>query len=241
MRILIATSLLQSVDENVYANHFALAYHLGKISAERKWEFFHFAPTRLSIDRTRNEAGRLALQLECDYLVFIDDDMLLQPDTIEKLIEADKDIVMAHTYIRGYPFKPMSFVREPLEDPADIKLRYFDEVMEKAENNLSKCDAVGFATVAIKTHLLKELKAPWFITGPNGTEDIYFCLRCLVERKEPTGIYVRTDVPTFHKLSPEFVGEPNVAKLREFYKPETEVSEGRQDRGKEYYDSVKDL
>jgi len=242
MRILIGTSLLTHVDANVYANHTALYYHLGRIAEQRKWEFIQMAPTRLSIDRMRNEAAKTALQYECDYLVFIDDDMLLDPKTIETLIDANKDIVMAHTFIRGYPFNPMSFRREVTEDPADIKLVFEEDVEGKAEDNLCECYAIGFATVAIKTQLLRLLDPPWFITGPNGTEDIYFCLRCKQELGEHIGIFTHTGVPTHHKLDPEFVGKSNVEKLKEFYKPkDVENSVRPGDRGEEYHNKVQAL
>jgi hypothetical protein len=241
MKILIGTNLLSSVDANIYSNHTAFYYHLGKIAAERGWQFYQCPPVRMSIDRMRNEAAKTALQLECDYLVFIDDDMILQLDTIEKLIDSDKDIVMAHTYIRGYPFKPMSFIRPADEQPGDIKLENFENVLEVAEDGLAKCDAVGFACVAIKTHLLKELDAPWFITGPNGTEDIYFCLRCMMEREEKTEIYVRTDCPTGHLLGSECVHPETVDKLRAYYAPPKEVKTGRADRTEEYHKLLETL
>jgi hypothetical protein len=243
MKILIGTSLLSSIDGNVYSNHCALFYHLGRIGVERGWQFIHMAPTRMSIDRMRNEAAKLALQLECDYLIFIDDDMLLQVDTIEKLIDADKDIIMAHTIIRGYPFNPMCFLRTDTEDDADIKLVPHLDAFKDSVDGLTKTDAIGFAVVAIKTHLLKKLKAPWFITGPNGTEDIYFCIRCHQELEEPTKIYVHTGVPTAHKLEPEFVSQFNVEKLREFHKPEVPAVDTtiREDRGTEYHEAISNI
>ena len=241
MKILIGTNLLANVDASIYSNHTAFYYHLGKLSVARGWKFFQCPPLRMSIDRMRNEAARMALELECDYLVFIDDDMLLEMDTMEKLIDSDKDIVMAHTYIRGYPFNPMSFIRKKSKDPSDIRLTHFKKVMSKSVNGLAKCDAVGFACVAIKTKLLRELDPPWFVTGPDGTEDIYFCLRCTMEREEPTEIYVRTDCPTGHLLGPSYVGEDTVKKLRVLYRQPTEESNGRQDRTQEYHEMLENL
>ena len=243
MKILIGTNLLQNVSPEIYSNHTAFYYHLGKISAEKGWQFFQCPPVRMSIDRMRNEAAKTALQLECDYLVFIDDDMTLQTDTMEKLIESDKDIVMAHTYIRGYPFDPMSFVRDrEKEAPGEIRLIHYKDVMKNSVDGLSKCDAIGFACVAIKTHLLRELDAPWFITGPNGTEDIYFCLRCMMERKEETSIYVRTDCPTGHLLGPECVHEETVERLRAYYAPDFPDETGkRKDRSEVYHKLLETL
>lgn len=242
MRILIGTNLLTSVDANVYSNHTAFYYHLGKLEIERGWKFIQMAPTRLSIDRMRNEAAKQALLQECDYLVFIDDDMLLYPQVLDSLIEADKDIVMARTFIRGYPFHEMAFIRENREaDIRDTNLIHYDTLMDEVdENGLCECDAIGFATVAIKTHLLKKLSPPYFITGPYQTEDVYFCLRCKMELNEPVGIYVDTKFPTAHKMeSAEFVNPDNVEKLKEYFKsfmpPEKDK---REDRGAEYHELI---
>jgi hypothetical protein len=241
MRILIGTNLLSTVDANIYSNHTAFYYKLGKLAAERGWTFFQCPPVRMSIDRMRNEAAKAALQLDCDYLVFIDDDMILDMNTMEKLIDSDKDIVMAHTYIRGYPFKPMCFKRRAGTDPDDIQLDNYDDVVKDSVDGLTPCDAIGFACVAIKTKLLRELDAPWFITGPNGTEDIYFCLRCMKERSEPTEIYVRTDVPTGHLLGSECVHEDTVERLRKYYAPEVDEATGRQDRTESYHKALEVL
>lgn len=243
MKIVIGTNLLTEVNANVYANHCALYYHLGRISVERGWQFFTVTPTRMGIDRMRNMCAKLALEQECDYVVFIDDDMLVDVKTIETLIDADKDIVMAHTYIRGYPFSPMSFIRKDrTKGIRETDLIYYEDVVKEAdENGLAECDAIGFATVAIKTHLIRDLPSPWFVTTPSSTEDVYFCLRCKMELPYDVGIYVDTRVPTAHKLDNEFVGEENVEKLRTYYRPATEAKKDRGDRTQQYHEAISNL
>ena len=239
-KLVIGINTLTSVDENVYANHLDLFYHLGTL--KDRFEVILFSPTRMSIDRMRNEAGKLALNIEASHLVFIDDDMLLQRDTIEQLIDADKDIIMAHTYIRGHPFNPMAFKLTKDSTPAEIGLEPYIDVWEyQDENKLVKCDAIGFACVAIKTDLLRRMESPWFITGPCNTEDIYFCVRCMKELGD-ISTYVHCGCPTGHKLGSEFVHPENVEKLRTYYKPEVkDEAKSRGDRQQNYHEMIAQL
>ena len=172
-------------------------------------------PGRMSIDNMRNAAAKVALELECDYLMFIDDDMLLHPETFESLLKADKDIVMALTFIRG----------------GDLT-HYLDWQDNIDKDGLVEAAAIGFATVLIKTHLLKKLEPPYFLTAGGHTEDVYFCCRVKAEIGEHVGIFVDTKVPTGHILEPEIVHVTTVAKLREYHKKE--VKAVTVDRGQEY-------
>jgi len=244
MKILLGINILTSVDSQVYGNHFAWAYHLGRLKSERNIDIILYTPWRSSIDRMRNEAARLALELDCDYLMFVDDDMIVQNNMLESLIDADKDIVMAHTYIRGYPFHPMSF-KDIGNDPSDIRLTYFDDIMEKVdEKGLAECSAVGFAAVLIKTSVLRRLEPPYFVTTPNSTEDVYFCLRCKVELGE-VSIAVDTKCPTGHMLDKEMVCPITVDALKiyseSFEDKAKDKSNSRGDRGTEYHKLIEEL
>jgi hypothetical protein len=185
----------------------------------------------MSIDNMRNAAAKVALELECDYLMFIDDDMLLHPDTFESLLKADKDIVMALTFIRGGGFPPMFFKKLPKSGGYDLTY-YTDWEEHVDENGLVEAQAIGFATVLLKTSILKQLEPPYFLTVSGSTEDVYFCCKAKAEIGEHVSIFVDTKVPTGHILDPEVAHVSTVKKLREYHKkdkPSTEI-----DRGKEY-------
>jgi hypothetical protein len=238
MKVLIGINTLTMIDSQVYGNHMAFFYHLGRLKESKNIEVLLYTPWRLSIDRMRNMAAAYALQTDCDYLMFIDDDMLVSPNTLESLVDADKDIVMAHTYIRGYPFNPMAFItaRGKFGDP-DFELRYYTDLLEhKDEKGLVAVDAVGFACVLIKTSLLRQISKPYFITTPNNTEDVYFCLKCKSEYPNVT-IAVDTRVPTGHLLDKEAVMEDTVKYLRDFYKNFQNSKEV--DRGANYIESIR--
>lgn len=221
-------------------------FDLGVQIALHKDEFHftrHLSP-RTSIDRMRNEAARNAMAFGCDYLWFVDDDMLLSDNTLPSLISCDADIVMARTYIRGYPFKNMSFKKtnERVENGVylfDLE-NHEDEDLDGKE--VVDCDAIGFACALIKVDLLRKMEPPYFITSENSTEDIYFCLRATSEQNAKIKVDCR--VPTGHQLQPEFVCPSNVKQLRAFYESmgvEAAKKAEREDRGHTYLDRIKEI
>lgn len=237
MRIHIGVNALSNVNAAVYANHSHLYYFLGREAEKNGVQFtFHTAP-RTSIDRMRNDAARVALENECDYLWFIDDDMLLSDGTLQSLISCEADIAMARTFIRGYPFKNMSF--KLTSPPPDIALdNHTDEELEGRD--VVECGAVGFACALIKVELLKKIDPPFFITSAYGTEDIYFCVKVQMELEDPVRIVVDTRVPTGHMLNPEFVNPKNVKQLRKYFEDTYHLgcASGRADRDQTYHDLV---
>lgn len=238
MKFLIGINVLTSVDSQVYGNHAAWFFHLGRLSTQKGWEFILYTPWRTSIDRMRNQAAAMALQNNCDYLMFVDDDMILQMDTVESLVAANKDIVMAHTYIRGYPYNPMAFKATGTFGSDDYALSPYKNIEDdKDENSLVTVDAVGFAAVLIKCSLLKRISKPYFVTTVNSTEDVYFCLKCKQEYPEVT-IAVDLKCPTGHLLDREFVHTTNVNALRKYHEDVYKFNESNIDRGQEYLDTI---
>lgn len=232
LKVFICTNLLTVVDPAAYVTHCNFWYRLGRTYP--KAIFYAMTPPRMSIDQARNWAGKMALDLECDYLMFLDDDMLIHPDTLKYLIDADQDIVMAHTYIRGYPFNVMSFKSDGkggLKNFNDYK-RHVDE------KGIVPCDAVGFAVCLIKCSLLKQMETPYFVTGTGHTEDIYFCLKARDEIGPEVTIGVDTRVPTGHLLHKENVSVENVKQLKRHYAPRFKAGKSPADRGQSYYEAV---
>jgi glycosyltransferase involved in cell wall biosynthesis len=231
MKTFICTNILTVVDAASYITHCNFWYRLGRTFP--KDTFFAMTPPRMAIDQARNWAAKMAMQQECDYLMFIDDDALIAPDTLASLISADLDIVMAHTYIRGYPFHVMAFKRD-----GEKGLVNFDDYKEFiGENGVFLCDAVGFHCALIKVELLKKMEPPYFLTGTHYTEDIYFCVKARKEVSESVSIGVDTRVPTGHLLHKENVSVENVERLRTYYSNGEQNGVPR-DRGQSYYEQV---
>lgn len=211
MKTLIGINNLIAVDQYAYANHLQVMFRLGvaKGRANMEGQEVEFAlcnPRRMSIDRMRNEAAKIALEGEFDYLWFIDDDVLLPLDAFTRLQQRNKDIIAGVTLIRGYPFHPMIF---NFTDPAYKKNSYVVDYQEKAgEDGLLECDAVGFSCCLIKVEVLKNLIPPFFVTTPNQTEDVYFCKKAKAQYPD-LKIFADVNVKTGHLLGNDIIEPSN--------------------------------
>lgn len=242
-KVYILINSLASVGQNEDMCHRRLFYSLGK---SRKFYLYDHGMPRTSIDRARNEAAKMALDLECDYVMFLDDDMIVADTTfragdgkvydnvIDCMMTAKQDIVMAMSYIRGYPFHPMAFRLK-----RNKALRYADEI-ERSKEFIEPVDAVGFTCALLRTDILKKMEPPWFITSPTGTEDVYYCMRVRNEIKDAK-IAVDMRCPTGHRLDPEYVSLHNVKHLRKYLEnaypgiKEQRKAKKRGDRGVGYH------
>ena len=234
MKTIIGINNLTAVNQLAYSNHMQFFYRLGR---NTKDTFILFNPARMSIDNMRNTCAKLAMEYECDYLMFIDDDVLVPLDNkitvYEKLIAHNKEVIAGVTLVRSYPFRPMIFDWES----KDSRFHFMDYEEHINDEGLVECDAVGFSCVLIKVSLLKKLNPPFFITGPNHTEDIYFCHK--VRRKYPDfKFYVDPTIRTSHILGADIIS-PNNLEARLEYEEKLNsdlkrIEDKYSDRGKEY-------
>jgi hypothetical protein len=221
----IAICNLTMIQNKAYATHLQFAYKLAKDNPE--FQFILFTPYRMSIANFRNMAARSALETEAEYLMFIDDDAVLlnHPSIFKELKDKidshdNRHIIMPIVYIRGYPFNPMFFKWN--NDPDFITegkgLIFYDDFKDQVTNddNLLEVAAIGCHTCLIKTEVFKTIEEPYFMTGMNNTEDVYFCMKCH-DYIENIGIYVASDISISHLLDPLYVNDLNRDILKEMY------------------------
>jgi GT2 family glycosyltransferase len=193
-----------------YANHLQLFYRLGKEHPD--WVVIINTPRRMSIDRMRNMCAKVALELECDYLMFIDDDVIVPIGAIEQLMKADCDIAAGWTIIRGHPFENMFF---KFDDKGQLR-NYEIERSNPGEPSIVDVDAVGFSCALIKCSILKKIRPPYFVTGPYNTEDIYFCIKARETIPDCT-IVVDSIIETAHIMGPQIMAPWNRVAYAEYY------------------------
>lgn len=222
-KTLVSSNILTNVAQQSYMAHCNMWFRMGR---ETDDDFIFHAPNRNAIDVSRNQAAKMALECDCDYLLMYDDDSLPHPQTYMSLKKADKDVIMALSYIRGYPFEPMffKFGGQAINPDTDVKsslLLYYRDFAEAIDKDgLVVCDAVGFHCVLIKCSLLKKMQPPYFVTYPGAsTEDVYFCMKAKKEVGKDVSICVDTKVPAGHLLQPVVVDQTNVNELRLFHHP----------------------
>ena len=210
MKITIGINTLHVVQYSSYTNHIQFFYNLGK----KGHEVVLVNPSRMSIDRMRNMSAKVAIETGSDYLLFLDDDVIVPKDGLEKLIALDSDIAAGNVIIRGYPFNYMVFKY----DKHDVNLK----PLTSLGGETVECDAVGFSFCLIKTEILKQIKEPWFVTGLTNTEDIYFCIKA--KRKIPSlSIHVDPSVVCRHILWDEVISEENRENYKEYFEKQFQI------------------
>ena len=154
---------------------------------------------RLPIVTARNKIVNTAIENNCDYIFWIDDDMVIKPDInlIEKLLAHDKDIVAPLFFAKAYPFIPMIFKRKMYAG----KYCVYDNIVDYPKG-LLKVDGVGFGCVLTKVEMFKKLTQPYFWVNEVFGEDLFFC-----ENATRAGIeiYCDTTIDVGH------IGEPIVS------------------------------
>lgn len=242
MRVLLGVNTLTSVSNQVYANHMNLMYRVGR-DFPHDVEFILMNGYRASIDRFRNACAQAAMMHECKYLMFLDDDVMVPRETFQSLLNSCEmglgDIIAPVVYVRGYPFHPMIFEALPVDKA--VGLRHYDDFyLGMDEHGFVKCAAVGFSCVIIRTEILRELPPPFFMTGPNHTEDVYFCCRVLENFGTKYEIKVDAKIKAAHLLDCEFIHSDTIDALKYYYETCDPTLKERfsDDRGQAYFEKV---
>jgi glycosyltransferase involved in cell wall biosynthesis len=169
--------------------------HINAATATSIWHTdWSFMPKDTAIERFIVQGNILTLQrnesvqrMRGDWLLFIDDDMVWEPDAIGRLIaardEIDADIMGALCYRRSAPHQPTLFMREL---PTSGGYNY----MEDWDDDIIEVDATGMAFVLIHKRVFEKIAGipmpPYDLRralGPSGFfrwegvlgEDLRFC------------------------------------------------------------------
>lgn len=245
MKVLIGVNVLTQIESGPYGNHCKFWYQIGKKFPD--YQFISMTPPRMSIDRMRNECARLALYNECNYLMFLDDDVIIPDFCFENLIKHFEApgcrLVAGLVHIRSYPFKPMIF-KKYRNEKNQVILRTFDEYESfvDKESGLVRCDAVGFSCCIIDCRILKNLRPPYFVTGTYNTEDVYFC--CKIQDNLPeVDILCDTNIKCGHLGDKNIIHPDNVERMREIeksYYPDGVLDNLNQGRDEKYIEEAVD-
>ncbi len=142
--------------------------------------------------KSRNLIIEQGIINECTHILFVDDDMILPPDTLMKLLSHDKDIVSALYLLRSFPHRPALF-DESYESGA-CRFMNLD-----GQSGLVKGVNCGLGCALISIEVFKNLEAPYVRLGEidqdGWCDDIGFFNRC---RKAGFDIYCDFDATIGH-------------------------------------------
>ena len=173
MRICLGIPVVKCVDGTVYHSHLDHVLSIAKLASEI------VIPQTVDVfphDRAREAIMTRALGHECDYLMFLDSDMIPEAGTFEALWNVMQDkkpaMVVAHCYRRGYPYSS-TWIKEWQGQPINLS--------GDRSAPVGEIDTAGLACNLIDLSFVrKHLTKPFFYQGPqpDGTfiwEDAYFC------------------------------------------------------------------
>lgn len=198
-----------------YDNHMLFNQHLGGLQERSKaadfdgpiFEFFHFTAGRLLTPAAREALAEEALKAGMDYMLMIDDDMILPHDLFEKLYRHGVDIVAPLAFTRNPPHYPVLYRQEKGFDPVTQSEYFINHyVRNYPKDSLIRCDAVGFGAVLIKVDVLNRMKKPWFMSTCGTGEDVLFCYKAYQEAGAVT--YMDTSTKLGHLGAQIVIDEP---------------------------------
>ena len=169
---------------------------------EKGWEFVPYFGVRMSLPSCRNQAVMMALEGQFDYILWMDDDMVVPVGTeiFSRLVEHDKDIVAPLFFIRSKPYLPLLFKRVLM---ANGGFMTYNNILDY-EKGLVECDGVGFGMVLIKMEVFKKLQMPYFEYNDQYGEDLRFCENAT---RKGFKIFCDTNLVLGHIANPEVIRE----------------------------------
>ena len=123
-----------------------------------------------NVHQSRTNIVREAIKNGSTHLLFIDSDMVFEPEAVEKIIQYDKDIVGVSYNMRKLPLT------------STIKIHDENGVQSfTPTKDLFECYAVATGFMLIKMSVFEKIKTPWFAFefDENGDmkvgSDVWFC------------------------------------------------------------------
>lgn len=202
MRILIAVPTFESI----YPDTFKSIYDLDKAGHECLFEFIR----GYDVATARNKIAQKAMDLKTDYVLMVDNDVVLPHDALVNLLDDAKEVCLGYYAHRGVDniyhgrtsICKVGYMNYPLESEYTAAEM---EDLEAAGQYKIIIHGGGMGCALIKTAIFHKIKYPWFdwINYNNEkrnilSEDLYFCEQ--VRNQARTAIWTDSRVCCGHML-----------------------------------------
>ena len=131
----------------------------------------------------RNKLAGMAVEMDADYILWFDSDMVFQPDTLERMMKVmdehpEVDVLSGLYFRRGHPFTPVLFSKLEVNEKGTLDFEDYKELPDE----LFEIAGCGFGCVLMRTEMLLDIAAKegggmWFSPIANAGEDCAFCIR----------------------------------------------------------------
>lgn len=207
MKILIAVPTF----ENIYPDTFKSIYDLDKCGNELEFQFVR----GYDCATARNRIAQLSLDAGADYVLMVDNDVVLPKDALKNLLDDKKDVCLgfyAHrdgdNIYRGRTCVcKLSDVRGVMYYNYPLESEYTAEelrAMKEAGQYKVQIHGGGMGCAFIRTDIFRKMHYPWYdwvnYRDKNRgmlSEDLYFCEGC---KKMGVPVYTDTRVACGHLL-----------------------------------------
>ena len=132
-----------------------------------------------------------------DWVLFIDSDMVVPNDMLQKMLDSNLPIVSGMAFKRIPPFQPCFYtkvdIKGDIQNNSDKIEPVLETVMEFADEGMLKVEGVGLACCLIRREVFDIIKPPYFFPFPNMGEDLTFFYKCK-QMKIPVHVDLSIDV-----------------------------------------------
>ena len=85
---------------------------------------------------SRNRLAGMAVQMEADYILWLDSDMVFQPDTLERMMRVldehpEVDVLSGLYFRRGHPFTPVIFSKLEIDENGNLDFADYNDVPDE--------------------------------------------------------------------------------------------------------------
>lgn len=129
---------------------------------------------------SRNSLATMAIQMDADYVFWLDSDMVFQPDTLVRMMDTvqkhDIDMLTGLYFRRVPPYSPVLFDKLEMRTKTVLDWSEFKTIPEY----LFEVGGCGFGCVLVSTEVLMSVQGKhgnMFAPMGNNGEDIAFCIR----------------------------------------------------------------
>lgn len=124
------------------------------------------------IDHARNQIVREFLATDSTHLFFVDQDMVVPQDALDRLLAHDAPVVSGLYFLKQWPHPLCAFDLDP-----DFRL-----LEEYKPNTVTQVGGTGMGCCLIRRDVMVAMyrryrKTNWFVTSLANGEDVYFCRR----------------------------------------------------------------
>jgi hypothetical protein len=139
---------------------------------------------RNNLTDKQNKARDIAVLMGYDYMLFVEEDMIIPPNTIQLLLDCNSGVAYGMYVFRYHPYITSCWLGIDEANIAGISISNFPDVYKANFDSIIDCDGVGFGCTLIHKDVFSWLpfRVGWqdhTSTGEIPHSDMFFSVDCI--------------------------------------------------------------